>query len=95
MQTIFWLVASIPEGNVATYGQIAELAGMPRRARLIAQALAHAPEAEQLPWYRVVRADGRIATHAAASKQAWYLQREGVTIDNGRINLKRFQWVDF
>lgn len=54
-------VAAIPPGRVLSYGQVAELAGMPRRARLVSKALKAAPEALQLPWFRVIRSDGSIA----------------------------------
>lgn len=54
-------VAAIPPGRVLSYGQVAELAGMPRRARLVSKALKAAPESLQLPWFRVIRSDGSIA----------------------------------
>lgn len=88
-------VAAIPEGHVASYGQLAELAGWPGRARYVARVLGQTPASTKLPWYRVVRADGRIAFpkgSAAFRKQRGLLQAEGVTVLVGRINMRQFRW---
>ena len=58
---IYAIVRRIPAGRVASYGQIAELAGLPRRARQVGRALRLAPATLELPWHRVLRADGSIA----------------------------------
>jgi len=87
-------VAAIPLGNVASYGQLAELAGWPRRARYVARVLGDSP-ADTLPWHRVVRADGRIAFPLGSPgflKQRGRLQAEGVVVLAGRVNMKQFRW---
>lgn len=86
---IWRAIAAIPSGTVTSYGRVAAHAGLPRRARLVAQALRAAPDDLQLPWHRVVRADGRIAFprgSAAFRQQRRLLQGEGVTVPvDGRI----------
>ena len=91
--TFKWVVETIPYGTVATYGQIAEMAGLPRRARFVAHILKNADDSECLPWHRVVRADGRIAPRAGAEEQVRRLRAEKVVVIDGRVNLKRFQWT--
>jgi len=80
---------------VASYGEIAARAGLPRRARLVGRVLREADAALDLPWQRVLRSDGRIAF--APGSRAWREQRsrlvrEGVTVVNGRVDLRRFGW---
>ncbi|MDX3774949.1 methylated-DNA--[protein]-cysteine S-methyltransferase [Chromatiaceae bacterium AAb-1] len=85
---IWQTVLQIPAGKVATYGQIADLAGLPGRARLVGKALGYAPETMQLPWYRVLRSDRKIAFpagSAAAEKQRTLLLEEGVPVINHRV----------
>lgn len=92
---IWKVVAAIPEGCVASYGQVAELAGFARGARLVTPALSAAPKDLQLPWYRVVNAAGRIAIPKASpghARQRRLLMAEGVLFSGDRINLKRFRW---
>lgn len=88
----------IPAGRVATYGQIAHLAGAPRSARQVGQALAALPNDSDLPWHRVVNAQGRISPRRRAGAdefQRLLLEDEGVVFDQqGRIDLKRFGWPD-
>jgi len=88
-------VAAIPMGSVTSYGQLAELAGWPRRARYVARVLGQTPASTELPWHRVVRADGRIAFpkgSPAFDKQRGRLQAEGVTVLAGRINMRKYRW---
>lgn len=86
---IWAAVAALDRGQVAAYGEIARRAGLPRRARLVAQALRAAPAALALPWHRVIRADGRIAFEPDSEgfrRQRRLLRAEGVAVaDNGRI----------
>lgn len=87
---IYRAVAAIPMGRVASYGQIAARAGLPRRARLVGRALRETPDTLGLPWHRVLRADGRIALPTGG--QAWHeqcqrLRAEGVVVHNGRVSL--------
>ena len=88
-------VAAIPYGRVASYGQIAELAGIPRGARLVARALGQASPSSDLPWHRVVGAGGRIAipaTNPARAVQIRRLQRESVPVVDGRVAWRRCRW---
>lgn len=92
---IYAVVAKIPRGRVATYGWIAERAGLPRRARLVGQALSELPDGRRLPWHRVINAQGRIsfpARSAQAAEQRRRLEAEGVYFLRGRVNLDRFGW---
>lgn len=86
-------VASIPKHTVATYGQIAEVAGLPGRARLVARVLSQGDGIDKLPWHRVLRADGRIAPRPSAHEQRERLERENVEFVNGRVDLQRFGWL--
>ena len=85
----------IPVGNVACYGQIADLAGLPGRARLVGKAMGYAPKAMQVPWYRVLRSNGQLAFakgSESAQRQTGLLQEEGVVVLNNRVKLAEFQW---
>lgn len=95
LKRIWETVADIPPGSVASYGQIAEIAGIPRGARQVAYALRVAPDDLDLPWFRVVRAAGTIAfdrDSAAWRRQAGRLRDEGVVLSNGRIDMQRYRW---
>lgn len=84
-------VEEIPEGKVATYGQIARLIGYPKNARLVARVLSHAEYYGDYPCHRVVNASGRLAPGWAA--QATLLQTEGVAlIDATHVSLKLYRW---
>ena len=84
-------VAEIPEGKVATYGQIARLIGYPKNARLVARVLSHAEYYGDYPCHRVVNATGRLAPGWAA--QATLLQAEGVALRNAtHVSLKLYRW---
>ena len=92
-------VKRIPRGNVATYGQIAALVGMPRHARQAGYALATTPENLKIPWHRVINAEGRISLRLKQwnsgndDLQRILLEAEGVSFDrSGRVDLKRFRW---
>lgn len=90
-----WLaVAAIPAGRVSTYGAVASAAGLPRGARRVGRALGALPPDSQIPWYRVINAQGRIAIPqgSKAAREQWdRLLSEGVIPDaNGRIDLRRY-----
>lgn len=92
---IMQVVHQIPAGNVATYGQVAELAGLPGAARLVGHTLKTLPSGSSLPWYRVINSSGKISLpHGSPGYQLQTerLQSEGVTLINGRVNLKRYRW---
>jgi methylated-DNA-protein-cysteine methyltransferase-like protein len=93
-QRIYNVIRRIPRGRVATYGQIAELAGLEGHARQVGYALHVAPEG--LPWHRVINAQGRISARASSDwgeLQRLLLEAEGVEFDaEGRVDLRRFRW---
>ncbi|MFN4278798.1 MGMT family protein [Thermosynechococcus sp.] len=96
-QKIYWLVKQIPVGCVATYGQIAALCGWPRHARYVGYALYQVAPNSDIPWHRVVNAQGKIsyAPHRQGTDelQRWRLEAEGIIFEAGdRINLRRYQW---
>ena len=93
---IYAVASRIPKGRVATYGQIAALAGLPRQARLVGYAM-HALSADSdVPWHRVVNAAGKISIRADGlghdERQAQLLRREGVRFVGGAIPLARYRW---
>lgn len=92
---IWQTVLAIPVGKVASYGQIADLAGLPGRARLVGRCMAYAPKEMQVPWYRVLRANGQLAFKAGSSsslKQTGLLQEDGVAVIKNRVNMAEYQW---
>lgn len=91
-QAIVRAVEAVPRGKVASYGQIAALAGLPRRARLVGRVLANLPPGSEVPWHRVVNARGEISLSGeAAARQRRLLAAEGVVFTpSGRIDLRRF-----
>jgi len=93
-QRILATVDSIPRGRVASYGQIAAEAGLPRRARLVGRVLGELPSGTRLCWHRVVNAAGRISTSgASAREQIRRLRAEGVAVDaRGRVDLGAHRW---
>jgi len=95
--TIYALVRRIPAGRVATYGQIAALAGFPRHARQVGYALAALHDGHtDVPWHRVVNAGGAVSRRAdpgGEDYQRILLEAEGVVFDeHGCLSLSRFQW---
>jgi methylated-DNA-protein-cysteine methyltransferase-like protein len=91
------VVRRIPRGRVATYGQVAMLAGLPGHARQVGYALAALPAGSRVPWQRVVNAQGRISLRGDGSGydllQRAMLRREGVRFGRaGAIALGVFQW---
>ena len=89
------LIKSIPPGQVATYGQIAALAGNPQGARQVAWVLHTYSEKENLPWHRVVNRKGGISLghNSGYEVQKALLEKEGVTFGkHDVINLKKYQW---
>jgi methylated-DNA-protein-cysteine methyltransferase related protein len=92
---IWQAVQSIPRGRVATYGGVALLAGLPRGARQVGRALGFAPRRMKLPWHRVLAAGGRIALptgSGARREQVARLQAEGVVVQRGRVDFRRYGW---
>ena len=95
-QSIYRAVKRIPKGRVATYGDVAELAGLEGHARQVGYALHALPARSGVPWHRVVNAKGEISPRSAGDShelQRMLLEAEGVGFDDrGRIELKRFRW---
>lgn len=89
-------VARVPQGCVATYGQIAWMAGYPRRPRQVGMVLKGLPEDTDLPWHRIVSARGLVPSRGrwwGAMLQIQRLRDEGVAVDDlGNLDLKRFGW---
>jgi len=87
-------IRAIPEGCVASYGELATRAGLPGRARLVGRILGEMPDAK-LPWHRVLRSDGRIAFPPGSRsfrEQVRRLAGEGVLVVRGRVDLSRHGW---
>ena len=103
---IYEAVQKIPKGTVATYGQIAELAGdkkmaraamagNPRMARAVGNALHKNPDPEKIPCYRVVNAKGELSgafAFGGADEQAKRLEADGIEVINGRVDLGKYRW---
>jgi len=93
---IYEVVRKIPSGKVATYGQIARLAGLPGQARQVGYALHYLPSQTKVPWQRVINSRGRISfplDSVAWSMQKSILESEGVQFDESdSISLPQYQW---
>lgn len=94
-QRVWHIVASIPEGYVTTYGEVARLAGSPRAARQVGGVLKRLPEGSTLPWHRVVNRHGDISlTGPDLQRQRQALLAEGVQVSgSGHIDLQHYRWV--
>jgi methylated-DNA-protein-cysteine methyltransferase related protein len=94
-QRIYAVVRRIPEGRVATYGQVAAEAGLPGHARQVGYAL-HALTDESVPWQRVINAQGRVSPRADRGWEGYQrhlLEEEGVVFnDRDAVDLKRYRW---
>ena len=90
------VAARVPRGRVATYGQIAILAGLPRHARHVGVALRELPDDSDVPWHRILGARGEISRRRSSDShelQRILLEAEGVRFDNrGRVNLEECRW---
>lgn len=93
-ERVHLLVGRIPPGFIATYGQISLLAGYPRRARHVGNVLASLPPGNDLPWHRVINAQGRVSPRGGGSvrRQERLLRQEGVRFKGGQVNLARYRW---
>ncbi len=92
---IYSVVAMIPYGRVATYGQVAALAGAPRHARQVGYALYDLPSGASLPWHRVINARGEVSPRSEPGWDAYQrqlLEAEGVELRRDRIDLARYRW---
>ena len=95
-ETIINLIAQVPEGKVATYGQIAKLAGSPRSARQVSRVLHSCSQKFQLPWHRIINSQGKISIpkdQPSHQEQINRLLKEGVVLGlNDAVDLKLYQW---
>jgi len=95
-QQIYTVVRRIPRGRVATYGQVADLAGLPGHARQVGYALHALPDRTVVPWHRVINARGEVSRRSepgAELSQRMLLEREGVRFDvRGRVPLRNYRW---
>ena len=96
-QRIYAVVRRVPRGKVATYGQIAMLAGLEGQARQVGYAMAAVPSSSAVPWHRIINAQGRVSMRSTGTGstvvQQQLLEREGVVFDGGgRVSLSRFRW---
>jgi methylated-DNA-protein-cysteine methyltransferase-like protein len=97
-QQVYAVVGRIPVGQLATYGQIAELIGAYGCARQVGWALRRLPLPNSVPWHRVVNAQGRIAMSLSREGSDWMqrdlLLAEGIPVDaDGRLPLRDYRWV--
>ena len=93
-EVIWNLVKKIPYGKVATYGQIADLAGLEGHARFVGYALHGTPRNVEIPWHRVINSQGRISlAGVSARRQRALLEKEKIIFNAaGKIDLKKYQW---
>ena len=94
-EKIYDVVRQIPKGTVATYGQVAELAGNKRWARVVGYALHVNPDPEGSPCYRVVNREGRLSDAFAfggVNQQKELLEADGIEVVDNHVDLKRYQW---
>ena len=97
-ERVYAAVRRIPYGKVATYGQIAMLAGSPNAQRAVGNALHHNPDPEHTPCFRVVNAEGKLTgafAFGGIHVQEEKLKAEGVEVVNFTVDLSRFQWNSF
>jgi methylated-DNA-protein-cysteine methyltransferase-like protein len=95
---IYEVVRQIPYGQVATYGQVAELANLPGRARLVGYALFRVEPDADIPWHRVINAKGQVSEspvrYGSDHLQRSLLEAEGVQFNpKGTIDLRRYLWL--
>jgi methylated-DNA-protein-cysteine methyltransferase-like protein len=95
-ERIYKVVRRIPRGRVATYGQVAELAGLEGHARQVGYAMHALPPSSKVPWHRVINARGEVSERTSGDShelQRLLLEAEGVVFDlGGRCDLKVYRW---
>ena len=94
-ELIYDVVKQIPKGSVATYGQVASLAGNKRWARVVGYALHANPDPAHIPCHRVVNREGAVSEAFAfggGNRQVELLQAEGVEVNDKKVDLKKYQW---
>ena len=94
-ERIYDVVKQIPFGKVATYGQVAALAGNKRWARVVGYALHANPDPENIPCYRVVNRFGEVSeafVFGGANRQIELLENEGIKLEGNKVDLEKYQW---
>jgi methylated-DNA-protein-cysteine methyltransferase related protein len=99
VEAICAVIRRIPRGWVATYGQVAAMAGLPRRARLVGRVLQRLEPGTGIPWHRVVNARGEVSYSLSRNGgdvlQRRLLEKEGIEFDGrNRLDLERCRWLD-
>ena len=92
---IWQVVHQIPAGKVASYGQVAKMAGLPGYARYVGYTMKVLPAGTKLPWFRVVNADGAISFKKGSGQyllQKSLLESEGLVLINGRFSIRKYGW---
>lgn len=98
-QRFFKVISLVPQGKVVSYGQVADLAGLPGRSRMVGKALREYAHKEQVAWHRVVKSNGQLAalpsaetSSGKANIQTVLLREDGVAVNNQRVKMADFQW---
>lgn len=94
-QRVWQVLSQVPAGKVVSYGQLAEMAGLPGAARWVGSTLRKLPRGSPLPWHRVITSQGRIAlpeNSDAARRQRELLALEGVIITGNKVNMALYRW---
>ncbi|OQX36739.1 MAG: cysteine methyltransferase [Oceanospirillales bacterium LUC14_002_19_P2] len=93
-QQIWLVVSKIPQGRVATYGQVAELAGFPRQARAVGSILSQLPRGSDLPWHRVINSRGELSFPLDSNKyqEQSRLEQEGIEFTGEKVPLATYGW---
>ncbi len=93
---ILEVIARIPYGKVASYGQVAKMAGLPKHARLVGYVLKNLDDDVAIPWFRVINSQGKISLSKLNEKgeniQKLKLLDEGINILNDKVNMKVYAW---
>lgn len=96
LHALYAALARIPPGKVLSYGQLGELAGLPRAARWVGRSLGRLPADSRLPWHRVVGAGGRLSLPAdqpSGAEQRRRLSAEGICLCGARLDIRRYGWL--
>ncbi len=95
IKSVYTVASQIPKGNVATYKQIASLAGSPKAYRAVGSAMRNNPDTKTVPCHRVVGSDGAMHGYSAQqgiSSKISLLKSEGVPTIDGKVDLRKYQW---
>jgi len=95
LHRIWDTIRDVPIGCVASYGQIADIAGIPRGARQVGYALRQLPDGHAVPWHRIIQTSGRIAFAKGSpqfEEQCKRLMMENVAVIAGRVNMQKYRW---